>query len=65
MKEESRRELNKFLANVLILSLALGCEVLGFMKGWGLRPVNWGWIVGAGFFGSLILRTLASMMDEK
>ncbi len=38
------------------VTLALHVAVL--IYGWGLDPVSWGWIVGGGFFGQILMFTV-------
>jgi len=45
--------LRKFLVAVLGLVVAVATTILVLMKGWGLEPKSWGWIIGVSLFGHL------------
>lgn len=50
--------LNRFLAALLVISLTVGLSVLVTIKGWGLEPKSWEWIIGGGVFGHVFLRMI-------
>lgn len=53
--------LRKFLVSCFGLVLALGLSVLVMMKGWGLEPKNWWWIIGVGFFGQILAQVVIKL----
>jgi len=50
--------LRKFLVGVLGLAVAITVSILVMMKGWGLEPKSWGWIIGVSFFGHLFAQII-------
>lgn len=53
------------LAIVALSSLLhIGMTVLAMVKGWGLEPVSWHWIIGAGFFGVLFSK-MVLLLDKE
>ena len=55
----------KFIALLSMLALSITITVAVMIKGWGLEPVSWWWIVGVGYFGHLaVLLGLERMKKE-
>nr|WP_294864360.1 hypothetical protein [uncultured Pseudogulbenkiania sp.] len=50
--------LNRILAVLLVIALTVALSVLVTIKGWGLEPKSWEWIIGGGVFGGTFLRML-------
>lgn len=50
--------LRKFLVGVLGIAVAITVSILVTMKGWGLEPKSWGWIIGVSFFGHLFAQII-------
>lgn len=52
----------KFIALSALYALAfvVGLGVMVF--GWGLRPVSWGWIVGGGVFGQVVIALMQAIV---
>jgi len=48
--------INKILALLFVLSVAVGLSVLVMIYGWGLTPVSWWWIIGVGVFGQVFMK---------
>lgn len=55
--------LNKILAQLLLMALLVGLQLLVMTQSWGLKPLNWWWIVGGGVFGHVALRALADKVN--
>ncbi len=55
----------KFYRGLAVITLSstigIGMSVLTLIYGWGLQPKNWGWIIGAGFFGMLFSKLLLQL----
>jgi len=59
------KELKGLLAMMFLLALTIGCEILAMIKGWGLEPKSWWWIIGVGFFVTVGIRILLQkLVDE-
>ena len=56
--------LQKVLSQMFLVSLSVAVSVLVMIYGWGLRPLSWWWIVGAGVFVNTVLRVLATRVEE-
>jgi hypothetical protein len=54
--------LSKFLAMVFVVLVAISIQIATMMLGWGLQPKSWWWIVGAGFFGNVMVKILADKL---
>lgn len=52
-----------FLALLMLLLLSVGLQILVMVNGWGLKPVSWGWIIGAGVFINAVIQTIAKKID--
>ena len=48
--------LNKILAGIFVITALVALQILVFIKGWGMHPQNWWWIIGGGIFGQLFLK---------
>jgi len=46
--------LKGFLLALFGLITAVVLSVLVLIKGWGLEPRSWWWIIGVGFFGQIV-----------
>ena len=52
--------LRKLLVGVLGLAVAITASILCMIKGWGIEPKSWWWIIGCGFF----VQVFAQMLFE-
>ena len=50
--------LNKVLASIFMTGAILALQILVLMKGWGLHPQSWWWILGGGFVGMTVLKAI-------
>lgn len=50
--------MTKLLAVMAVLFLAVGCQILVMMVGWGVKPQNWWVIIGVGVFVSTAVAAL-------
>lgn len=57
--------MTKFLANVLLIALSIGTQILVMEYGWGLCPRSWGWIIGVGFFVTVFLYALRDAVNRE
>jgi len=48
--------MQKFLSVLFLLCLTVGLNVLVLMKGWGIHPQSWWWIIGGGVVGQGIIQ---------
>ena len=56
--------LKRFGVLLIGYTMVVGFYVLGMTKGWGLTPVSWPWIVGAGVLGPVFIRAFADAWVE-
>lgn len=49
----SAKNVRKFLLGVFGVDVAIIVSILVMIKGWGLEPKSWGWIIGFYFLGRL------------
>lgn len=47
--------LNKFIAITALYAVSIGVGALTMIHGWGIEPKSWGWIIGSGVVGRLIV----------
>jgi len=45
-----------------ILAIVIGIQTM--IHGWGLTPVSWGWVIGAGIFGQFMIIILQALTKE-
>ena len=43
------------------LALSIGTNILVGIKGWGLEPKSWGWIIGAYLIGQIIAHVFVAI----
>jgi len=55
----------KFIATTLLFVLSFTIGVLVMIYGWGLQPVSWWWIVGAGIAGRLLVEVMAILVRKE
>lgn len=56
---------SKLLALLAVIGMDFLLMVGVFVKGWGMQPQSWGWIVAMGVFGRLFTALLArKVWDE-
>jgi len=54
----------KLIAVLALCVIAWGISILVMMYGWGLEPKSWGWIIGAGIAGQVIIHTMQAIAKE-
>ena len=57
--------LRKFIVKCFGTALLITLSILVMMKGWGLEPQSWWWIIGVGFFGNAMALAIYSIGDDK
>ena len=50
--------LKSFVIAIFGVAVAIAVSILVAIKGWGLEPKSYGWIIGVSFFGHLIAQLL-------
>ena len=50
--------MNKFIALLFVVSVAVGLQVAVMIFGWGLSPKSWWWIIGIGLFGQAFMKMI-------
>ena len=48
------KSFRKFLVTILGIFVALLTSILVMIKGWGLKPHNWWWIIGVYLLGYIV-----------
>jgi hypothetical protein len=55
----------QLLARLLLLTATVVISILTFIYGWGLQPKSWGWIIGCGFLGNLMVIGFSLALDKE
>lgn len=55
----------KLLALLAVMSANVGLQVLVYMKGWGMQPQSWWWIIGIGIFANAVMAKLTVKVVEE
>ena len=55
----------RFLFILMLWGVSLTLAVVIMMKGWGLEPKSWFWIIGGGIFMRGIIEVMALMGKNK
>ena len=53
--------IRKFLTTVFGMCLSLALAILVMIRGWGLEPKSWFWIIGVGLFGQILAFIIVSI----
>jgi len=56
--------LRKFLVCVFGLAVSVATSILVMMKGWGLEPQSWWWIIGVSFFGHFFAQIIIEVAKK-
>jgi len=63
------KNLQKFCLSLLIVSFTVGISIITLIKGWGLEPKNWWYIIPFYVFGNLTVllfhEIIKSGIEEK
>jgi len=59
-----RRNLEKLLANVFVITLLVCMNIAVNIWGWGLRPRSWWWILGIGWAATMFVHQIARKLVE-
>ena len=59
------KELRSLKINLFGLAIALTASYLSLSKGWGLEIKSWGWWIGLGLFGHLIVMLILGVGNAK
>ena len=54
-------ELRKVLVLVFGLSIAVVTSIAVMMKGWGLQPQSWWWIIGMSLVGHIVAQIVIAV----
>ena len=57
--------LRRFIIILAGLALAIGTSILVMVKGWGLEPRSWWWIIGASLLGHLVAQLFIEVGKSK
>lgn len=55
----------KFFIGVFALMIAIAVSVLVMIKGWGLEPKSWFWIIGVSLAGHIFAQLLMKLATSK
>ena len=58
-------DLRRFLVACFGIFLVVGLSILVMIKGWGLEPKSWWWIIGVGVFGSIFAHAIVHIGTNK
>jgi len=53
--------LRKFLLACFGITVSLATMVLVMIKGWGVAPQNWWWIIGVYLIGNVVAQVIAQV----
>uniref|UniRef100_A0A6M3IS46 Uncharacterized protein n=1 Tax=viral metagenome TaxID=1070528 RepID=A0A6M3IS46_9ZZZZ len=53
--------LRKLVIVIFGLCIAVGLSILVMIKGWGLEPKSWWWIIGVGIFGQIFAQLIVKL----
>lgn len=53
--------LRKFILQLVGIVVSVITMIAVMIKGWGLKPVNWWWIIGVYVFGTFIAAVLMAL----
>jgi hypothetical protein len=56
-----RKALRSILILVFGICFAVACSVLNLVKGWGLEPKSWGWILIGGVLGPIVAHSIIGL----
>ena len=56
--------MRKFLVGVFGLAVNITVSIGVMMKGWGLEPQSWWWIIGMSFFGHLFAQIIIEVAKK-
>lgn len=61
MDKEFKEIIRKLVIQCFAIALCIVLGVLVMIKGWGLEPVSWWWIIGVGVFGRIAAEMLVML----
>lgn len=53
--------IRKLLVMMLAIAIGIGTSIAVCIKGWGLQPQSWWWIVGVYLIGQIVSLTIAEI----
>jgi len=57
--------MQKFIAITALYALGIVIGILTMIHGYGVQPVSYGWIIGFGCLGRLMLEAMTDIMKEQ
>jgi hypothetical protein len=59
-----KNELRKIVCAGAGITLSLAIGIVSAMKGWGLEPKSWLWIIGVNLFGQLVAQLFIELSKK-
>ena len=59
------KELKSILLIIFAIAFGITMSILVMIKGWGVEPKSWFWIIGVSFFSSIITQILIKVAASK
>lgn len=54
--------MSKVICIFFAMFLTVILSIMVMIKGWGLEPQSWGWIIGVGFGAQLVIQLLVEIV---